>query len=510
MSSSPSSQAVVSPLLHPFSSSTAPEDSRPSVLLTSAPLPSTATDPFCREGVLSEAVPQRVRVSLISAAPRHRDEVPESLMYRAVWDVVRSNLQRLRQHDVPADAILLDYLPLSQSHDVGPHLAESRPDVLHLYGHMSTNGMVMQDTVLSIEALGDVLSNHRSPHSATQPSGRIRCLLLTGCTSAGPIEQLLTVVPAIIATIKPVTAGQCIIYCEAWYQSILQGHSIDTAHTHGCSALEVQGRIPSSAQSPFRLYTREQLHRDTVLFAPLSTSSSSATSEGRFVCRCASAMSPHLCEWCQLLKHVRKENSDRHGVMTSSVINEQPASIGSAFSNVTLVAEFEAVKQQTRLRDRRAASQTWSKVHPRRDQCDDADVDLRFSRTVHSRNELSSTTSYRQLQSVWELLFTSSTSIPVKQLFQRGSPLECSSRDAPANKVLILGQAGIGKTVMCKYIAFQWAQGELWSSTVSHSLHVSRHIDPNIIEAAAQCVYDRALSPPSTLHPFFCLVCVCV
>jgi HEAT repeat protein/V8-like Glu-specific endopeptidase len=54
----------------------------------------------------------------------------------------------------------------------------------------------------------------------------------------------------------------------------------------------------------------------------------------------------------------------------------------------------------------------------------------------------------------WEDVQGSKTPIELKNLFNTGVKVQ--------KKFLILGRAGIGKSILCQYIAYQWSQGKMW------------------------------------------------
>ncbi|CAF1324395.1 unnamed protein product [Rotaria sordida] len=55
----------------------------------------------------------------------------------------------------------------------------------------------------------------------------------------------------------------------------------------------------------------------------------------------------------------------------------------------------------------------------------------------------------------YEEIYGTKTSIDVKDMFN-----SCTDR---INQVLVFGRAGIGKSTFCRYIAYRWANGDIWS-----------------------------------------------
>lgn len=58
--------------------------------------------------------------------------------------------------------------------------------------------------------------------------------------------------------------------------------------------------------------------------------------------------------------------------------------------------------------------------------------------------------------SPWENIYQTQEDIDLENIFDRGKHL------------VILGRAGIGKSTLCQYIAYQWSQRELWTEQFSH------------------------------------------
>ena len=58
------------------------------------------------------------------------------------------------------------------------------------------------------------------------------------------------------------------------------------------------------------------------------------------------------------------------------------------------------------------------------------------------------------IMGTFEEIYGIKTSIDVKEIFEK-----CTS---PTKKVLVLGRAGIGKSIFCRYAAHQWAKDEIW------------------------------------------------
>ncbi|CAF1402435.1 unnamed protein product, partial [Rotaria sordida] len=55
----------------------------------------------------------------------------------------------------------------------------------------------------------------------------------------------------------------------------------------------------------------------------------------------------------------------------------------------------------------------------------------------------------------FEQIYGSKTPIDVKDIFKA-----CKDQ---IRKVLVFGRAGIGKSTFCRYVAYQWATGAIWS-----------------------------------------------
>jgi hypothetical protein len=58
----------------------------------------------------------------------------------------------------------------------------------------------------------------------------------------------------------------------------------------------------------------------------------------------------------------------------------------------------------------------------------------------------------------FEDIYGSKKPIALSKLFEKQDP-----EDIASNKILILGRAGIGKTTLCQFIAYEWSQGRLWN-----------------------------------------------
>ena len=58
----------------------------------------------------------------------------------------------------------------------------------------------------------------------------------------------------------------------------------------------------------------------------------------------------------------------------------------------------------------------------------------------------------------YETIFQPKESIQLEDVFDRKELKEASQK-----RVLIQGSAGIGKSTLCQRIAYQWAQGKLWT-----------------------------------------------
>jgi len=50
-----------------------------------------------------------------------------------------------------------------------------------------------------------------------------------------------------------------------------------------------------------------------------------------------------------------------------------------------------------------------------------------------------------------------------EEIYKPKEPIEIKELINTANKSLVYGKAGIGKTTLCKYIAYKWAKGELYN-----------------------------------------------
>jgi HEAT repeat protein len=58
----------------------------------------------------------------------------------------------------------------------------------------------------------------------------------------------------------------------------------------------------------------------------------------------------------------------------------------------------------------------------------------------------------------FEDLYGTKKPIALSKLFEKQDP-----EDIASNKILILGRAGIGKTTLCQFVAYEWSQGRLWN-----------------------------------------------
>ena len=129
-----------------------------------------------------------------------------------------------------------------QVEDVQHEILRCKPDVVHLYGHMSDRGEGLvfleshhevaaaeadeqQYGILEAELLSQIIAAHNE-------SQAIKLVLLTGCSSYA-VGASLTQQPAAVAhvvyTTAPVRYDACQVYCAAWYASALAGEPVGRA-----------------------------------------------------------------------------------------------------------------------------------------------------------------------------------------------------------------------------------------------------------------------------------------
>ncbi|CAF4932573.1 unnamed protein product, partial [Rotaria socialis] len=68
---------------------------------------------------------------------------------------------------------------------------------------------------------------------------------------------------------------------------------------------------------------------------------------------------------------------------------------------------------------------------------------------------MQSAKSHDEIINTYEEIYRNTTSIDIKEIFDK-----CKDRK---KQVLVIGRAGIGKSIFCRYVAYQWAEGKLWS-----------------------------------------------
>ncbi|CAF3721333.1 unnamed protein product, partial [Rotaria socialis] len=85
-------------------------------------------------------------------------------------------------------------------------------------------------------------------------------------------------------------------------------------------------------------------------------------------------------------------------------------------------------------------------------------INLSITRTEEQEEKekkLQSAKSHDEIINTYEEIYRNTTSIDIKEIFDK-----CKDRK---KQVLVIGRAGIGKSIFCRYVAYQWAEGKLWS-----------------------------------------------
>ncbi|CAF5213414.1 unnamed protein product, partial [Rotaria magnacalcarata] len=85
-------------------------------------------------------------------------------------------------------------------------------------------------------------------------------------------------------------------------------------------------------------------------------------------------------------------------------------------------------------------------------------INLSITRTEEQEEKekkLQSAKSNDEIINTYEEIYRNTTSIDIKEIFDK-----CKDRK---KQVLVIGRAGIGKSIFCRYVAYQWAEGKLWS-----------------------------------------------
>jgi hypothetical protein len=125
-----------------------------------------------------------------------------------------------------------------QPSEVQGYLLKHKPNFLHFSLHGLADGNLLFEghggTIkkMPYDQLREILSLYKS---------RILCLLFGSCYSASKAEQLLDVVPIVIAMRHAIGDSAAIAFSKGFYQAIVAGESVSSAFNHGVTLMKVTG-----------------------------------------------------------------------------------------------------------------------------------------------------------------------------------------------------------------------------------------------------------------------------
>ncbi|CAF3392862.1 unnamed protein product, partial [Rotaria socialis] len=133
------------------------------------------------------------------------------------------------------------------------------------------------------------------------------------------------------------------------------------------------------------------------------------------------------------------------------LMTEEPIYLSAGDSNDAM--PFEAIRRKYQQCYVERLMNTCQKVP-----IEECYINLSITRTEEQEEKekkLQSAKSHDEIINTYEEIYRNTTSIDIKEIFDK-----CKDRK---KQVRVIGRAGIGKSIFCRYVAYQWAEGKLWS-----------------------------------------------
>ncbi|CAF3618996.1 unnamed protein product [Rotaria socialis] len=133
------------------------------------------------------------------------------------------------------------------------------------------------------------------------------------------------------------------------------------------------------------------------------------------------------------------------------LMTEEPIYLSAGDSNDAM--PFEAIRRKYQQYYVERFMNTCQKVP-----IEECYINLSITRTEEQEEKekkLQSAKSHDEIINTYEEIYRNTTSIDIKEIFDK-----CKDRK---KQVRVIGRAGIGKSIFCRYVAYQWAEGKLWS-----------------------------------------------
>ena len=384
-------------------SSTSSNGAAPSGLSTSLSVMAAST-PF--------SLPADLRLSLYAAADC---ELRAPGMYNVVEDaLVRAGVRNPNTHIQTRFECRRD--------EVYNKLRDWKPQVLLLYAHMSDSMVRLTDGDMQPMELVEKI------YLSNTGSGHLKCVLLMGCNSHEHAELLLANgIPYVIGTKTIVSAEHCESFCRQFYTDIFRGENVRQAFHSAVSHVSSEFDSLAHLKPEFALYTELKVHKR--LWDPPSSSCSCSASPNLSISRTSSGPAS-MCPSCQRAQAEVKSAS----VSLLSLLHQHLHRY--EFHKPPMAGDGHLQKTCEMML---TITETARQVHEE----DEQEMDLLNNAGPHQSSQ-----SEARKQPLDE------HRVEVSELFRKANG---------ARHLLIVGQAGVGKTSMCRYIAYQWSRGRLYN-----------------------------------------------
>lgn len=188
---------------------------------------------------------------MVAAQPADQVALRAAAEHRAIRLVLRSSRYR--------DEFELHLRTAAQRTDLFDVLCEDRATILHISGHGSAGGVVLEDHA----GLTALLSSDALHEAAATAADLLRLVVLGTCESAATARALAQVLDCAIGVDGAIRDDSMCAFTEEFYRAMASGLAVDRAFHAGRAA----ARAVCADDAPrLRLFTRRGVRRSQLAF----------------------------------------------------------------------------------------------------------------------------------------------------------------------------------------------------------------------------------------------------